>query len=421
MTCLPQRHRVAVDHPEVSNSLTLGRTPCLSSTTLRSSIWIRTSLSLRICGPRACRASGITPCPRSASTRESASTTGLLATFAFRVLAGFAMAGFDGYLPDMPARMSDIDPSAYDPRRRLSWMDQFDIEAQVLYPNVVAFFGWAFIEMQDQPIAVACVSAYNDFLAEFASANPNRLIPVCALPFWNIEASVRELERAHGLGHRGVVFGWQFENIGLPRLVEPHWDPILSKAQELGMSINLHVAASTRSKQDVNSMLKDRSEFSRPEYAKQTALMMASNLAAIAELTTSDLLLRYPRLKWVSVESGFGYIPFLLETLDWQWHNSGAASEQPGAPLPSERFREHMFGSFWFEKNSMSLLPEYADNIMFETDYPHPTCLCPGPASIADPARVMVKNSLSGTPDDVIRKVLWSNAATLYGVPDPVR
>ena len=56
----------------------------------------------------------------------------------------------------------------------------------------------------------------------------------------------------------------------------------------------------------------------------------------------------------------------------------------------------------------------YADNLTFESDYPHPTSLSPGPASIAKTPRDTILESLAGVPDDVCRKVLHDNAAKLY-------
>ena len=46
---------------------------------------------------------------------------------------------------------------------------------------------------------------------------------------------------------------------------------------------------------------------------------------------------------------------------------------------------------------------------MFETDFPHPTCLYPE-------VRKVVNESLDGQPERVQRKVLYETAARLYGV-----
>ena len=52
------------------------------------------------------------------------------------------------------------------------------------------------------------------------------------------------------------------------------------------------------------------------------------------------------------------------------------------------------------------------DNIMFETDYPHPTCLYPDPLE-------RVAKALEGLSAESQRKLLQDNAAALYHVSLP--
>ena len=47
-------------------------------------------------------------------------------------------------------------------------------------------------KLADAELMLACVVAYNDFLLEWISPDPRRFIPICAMPFWDVEASVRE-------------------------------------------------------------------------------------------------------------------------------------------------------------------------------------------------------------------------------------
>jgi predicted TIM-barrel fold metal-dependent hydrolase len=54
------------------------------------------------------------------------------------------------------------------------------------------------------------------------------------------------------------------------------------------------------------------------------------------------------------------------------------------------------------------------DNILYETDFPHPTSMSPGPASVADVPKDYIEQNLAGLPDDVLRKILHDNAARLY-------
>jgi uncharacterized protein len=52
---------------------------------------------------------------------------------------------------------------------------------------------------------------------------------------------------------------------------------------------------------------------------------------------------------------------------------------------------------------------------MFETDFPHPTSLSPGPASYAGRPADVLAGSMAGMPHDTVRKVLYENAARVYG------
>ncbi|MCP4306143.1 MAG: hypothetical protein GY937_09210 [bacterium] len=52
--------------------------------------------------------------------------------------------------------------------------------------------------------------------------------------------------------------------------------------------------------------------------------------------------------------------------------------------MPSEYFKRQVYGSFWFEKKGVdAALKDFPNNIMWETDYPHPTSQYPSPNSMA--------------------------------------
>ena len=51
---------------------------------------------------------------------------------------------------------------------------------------------------------------------------------------------------------------------------------------------------------------------------------------------------------------------------------------------------------------------------MFETDFSHPTCIAPGPASKSDGARSLIEQHLGGLDDDVLSKILNENTARVY-------
>jgi hypothetical protein len=60
------------------------------------------------------------------------------------------------------------------------------------------------------------------------------------------------------------------------------------------------------------------------------------------------------------------------------------------------------------------LLDLYPGNLMFETDFSHPTSLSPGPASSARNPKDHVLNVFSGVDERLARKILYENAAQIY-------
>jgi predicted TIM-barrel fold metal-dependent hydrolase len=334
---------------------------------------------------------------------------------AVTAVANWAAAGWREYPPSFPPSLQEADEAAFDANARLRRMDAMGIYAEVLYPNLLAFLTYAFLNLKDEQLRLECVCAYNDFLAEFASVAPDRFVALTVLPFWDVEASVQELERARSLGHRGVIFIGKPHKFGLPRIHEEHWRPIFATAQDMGLSVNFHVGFQEFTEEEFLGQM--RANVSRADFVKSTSLTMLGNSETIADVLLSGLCIKYPELKIVSVESGFGWLPYLLEALDWQWLNAGGAAEFPDRELPSFYFRRQLLGTFWFESQTIGrVIDLFADNIMFETDFPHPTSISPGPASSAKTPRDTLLGSLEGVDTDVVDKVTYRNAAEVYHV-----
>jgi predicted TIM-barrel fold metal-dependent hydrolase len=325
----------------------------------------------------------------------------------------FAYAGWGQYPPDMPNEYDEIDRGAFDPNDRLKRMDEYGIYAHVLYPNLIGFEAPLFMRLGPE-LSVLCTQAYNDYLIDFASADPNRFIPIAMVPFWDLEAAVKEMQRSREIGHKGILFANKYEMIGLPAFTDPYWDPIYAAAQDLELSVNFHVGFSSMKDgtHTAEKKLERRQSFEAAETARMTSIGIMTNADSIAAIVTSGLCDRFPRVKFVSVESGFGYITYLLESLDWHWKGYGAHLHSE--LLPSEYFRRQCYGSFWFERKTLSLLETYPDNFMFETDYPHPTSISPGPVSPADVPSVHIREAFADVPADVARKALHDNAAAVY-------
>jgi predicted TIM-barrel fold metal-dependent hydrolase len=153
-------------------------------------------------------------------------------------------------------------------------------------------------------------------------------------------------------------------------------------------------------------------------FAKVSSLIFLDNMRCVADLLFGGVCHRFPELTFVSVESGAGWIPGALEAFDWQWRNGGVRVEHPDYDLlPSEYFRRQIYGCFWFEEAAARFaIEQYPDNILYETDYPHPTCQFPGPATPAQYPRDYASGALAGLDEATTRKILHDNAAAVYGL-----
>jgi uncharacterized protein len=326
-----------------------------------------------------------------------------------------APAGWPTFPPDYPPRFEDCHLGAYDADARLRYMDEAGIWAQVLYPNVGGFGSENFLNMEDEELKLICVRAYNDFLHEWCAADLTRLLPVLATPFWDVDATVKEIERCAGMGARGILFTGEPHRYGLPVIGSHYWDPLWSIATETGMPIHFHIGNAG-----------DLPQLLTPERYEQHGSAGTQAFAAVdlfmkngvqcADLITCGMLARWPDLKFVSVESGMGWLPFVLEASDYSWLGAFRPGRERTSEdiLPSELFRDHVYVTYWFEEvapnHMLDLVP--IDNVLFETDFPHTTCLYGNIDST-------IKANLSHVSEEVRRKILWGNSAKLYNIPSP--
>ncbi|HUF99261.1 MAG TPA: amidohydrolase family protein [Ilumatobacter sp.] len=328
-------------------------------------------------------------------------------------VGGPAMAGWHEFPPAHPRRFSDTDPVTWDAVKRSQLMDRYNVRSQVLYPNVAVFDANSILAMDDTDLQLGCIQAYNDFLVDFGNEAPGRYVAVAALPFWDLDLTLAEIERTAAMGHKGIVFTQDPSYFGLPQLTDRYWDPMWASAQEKGLPVNFHIASGDL----------DLFNIGHPDngvqanYSAMGVSFFLANARTIAQLVTGGICHRFPDLNFVSVESGVGWLPFALEALDWQWKNCGVRQEHPEYDLlPSEYFRRQIYGCFWFERDTALHAIEVlgADNILYETDFPHPTSMSPGPASAAQHPDEYLRSNFSDVPLDSMRKVLHDNAARIY-------
>lgn len=309
-------------------------------------------------------------------------------------------------------QFADVHAGSSSVKERLAVMDDNGIHAQIVYPNILGFGGQASARV-DPALRLACVRIYNDAMAELQADSGERLFPMALLPWWDVAEAVKETERCAAMGLRGININSDphtaLDENGqpIPDLGHEHWFPLWEACEGLAMPVNFHIGASETAidwmgQQGWPSLPRDlRSGISG-------AMIFFNNGKVMANLIYSGILDRFKRLQFVSVESGIGWIPFLMEALDYQL--AEIAETRGFAKKPSEYFASNFNACFWFEKgkDAAAMCRRVGiDNVLFETDFPHPTSLYPF-------------DDLEGRLGDLSReereKVLSGNAARLYRI-----
>jgi predicted TIM-barrel fold metal-dependent hydrolase len=174
-----------------------------------------------------------------------------------------------------------------------------------------------------------------------------------------------------------------------------------------GLSINFHIGASEESMDFVGhqgwpGLHRDM------RAGLGGAMLFINNGKTMGNLILSGILDRFTKLKFVSVESGLGWIPFILEAIDYQMSETGFNAYKLQR-RPSEYFKTNFYACFWFERKNLvhDIRQLGVDNCLFETDYPHPICLYP-----VDNMDV----ALDGLTEGEKVKVLSGNAARVYNI-----
>lgn len=293
------------------------------------------------------------------------------------------------------------------PELRLADMDRDGVEAQVMYGPITSMI------VGDPALRTACVQTYNDWLTEFCAAAPNRLLGVAILPPEDPAAACDEVYR---LAKQGRL---RQANLHIARAAPPihdkAWAPVWTAFEETGLLLSFHVVVFGvgGTVLGMPAHLQDRTA----SVFNTTKLFMSQFLEPFVDLFAWGIFERHPRLRLVMAEAGVGWLPWIVQELDyrfWRLYEGKEYWDQRGGIdltlKPSDLFRRQVWVSFQDDEVAMSLLKFYGDgHVMWASDYPHPDSTWPNSRKIID--------KQMGELSPAVRKQLTrDNAAALYGL-----
>jgi predicted TIM-barrel fold metal-dependent hydrolase len=325
-------------------------------------------------------------------------------------VAAVAAVGKDGedYARHMKTGYEAVRPSGWDPVERLKDQDIDGVEAEVLYTSL----GMPLFGLKDAELQRACFRTYNDWLAEFCSHAPRRLLGVPLISLDDVSLAVAELERCCKQNLKGAMI-W-----GSPPEDRPYsssiYDPFWQAAAELEMPLSLHVVTGgTKSPawQMVGHIAKSEHDTPGISVLGTYHFLLADIQATLYTLVVSGVLERFPKLKIVSAENDTGWLPHFMYRLDHgykkYWANAGIRKL---AMDPSEYMRRQLYATFQDDPIGPATWSFFGeDNYMWASDFPHGDCTWPN-------SRKVIAADFAGVPEKVTGKIVFDNAVKLYGL-----
>ncbi|MEU8518337.1 amidohydrolase family protein [Streptomyces sp. NBC_01216] len=325
-----------------------------------------------------------------------------------------------GYVNPYEDLLADTADRNWNSARRLRELEADGIVAEVVFPNTVPpFFPSASLmapapTRQEYERRWAGLRAHNRWLADFCARAPGRRAGVAQILLNDVDEAVREIRRTREAGLTGgILLPGTPPGSGLPELHSRTYDPIWAVCAELEVPVNHHGGSASPPLGD--------------EPAARAVFMVETTWfshRALWHLVFGGAFRRHPGLRLVLTEQGSGWIPGVLEMLDY-YHarlvpagsRTATAESRFGTGLarsadrrPSEVWRENCFvGASFMRPHEVPLRDRIGlDKIMWGSDYPHDEGTTPY-------SREALRIAYAGLPPAEVAAMAGGNAARVYG------
>jgi predicted TIM-barrel fold metal-dependent hydrolase len=280
---------------------------------------------------------------------------------------------------------------------RIEDMDEYGVDAQVIYPTVGGqLLGKPF---KDLDLLAACCRAYNDWSLEYCSKDGERLRMAAMLP---VQAPDLAVEEVHRMVAKGAACFYVRPNpVAGRNLYHADYDPLWAAIAASGKPICIHDSGSPY----------------WPSYGDRMDTHTSGHIiahpveamVAMMSLIWFGVIQRHPDLKIVHVEADAGWVPYWLQRMEQHYDFSGQAEHPELQKRPTEYFKSNFLVAARGDEMTLPAAVQLVgeDFLTFNTDYPHPDGTWP---------KGMQDLEEQPISDDAKRKIFWSNAAPLFGI-----
>jgi predicted TIM-barrel fold metal-dependent hydrolase len=277
-------------------------------------------------------------------------------------------------------------------------LERDGVAAEVIYPNQ----SLALYLSPEPAYQMAVAHAYNDWAIEHFRPYAARFAPVGMVPVADIDAAVQEVERTARLGYRSIKVPITYR---LRPYNRPEYEPLWAAIEASGMVLAFH--AFTNSEDEYPTDWGE--EEGHGGALDFMAMRMADGQQPLSQIISSGVCDRHPNLKFVIVECGAGWLAWLLYVLDEQAEKKHMWIRPKLSLKPSEFFARQGCVTFTDDPMALRNLPfTGADCLLWGSDYPHDEGSFPH-------SQAVIERTFAGISADSKRKIIWDNAARLYG------
>ena len=301
-----------------------------------------------------------------------------------------------------------------EPELRVKDQDRDGVQAEVLY-GVLGATG----RLEDPEAAVEVLRIYNEWLADFCSARPERFAGLASIPNNPIDAAIAEVRR---VAKRGVLRGLDIANSAdLKPLWDPYWNPLWGVINETGLPLHFHTVSGYQpdhirkimliggdpTRASLPGMPEVDLAVARAAFATNITAFQLNMSSILTSMIYSGVLERYPRIRLVLGEAGIGWIPYVLWRMDAEWEDQ--FKDLSLRMAPSGYWKRQCWATYQTDPVGVKLIDELgADKVMWGSDFPHPDGIWPD-------SQEYIQRELGPLPAGIRRKIVCENAAKLYG------
>ena len=294
-------------------------------------------------------------------------------------------------------KFEDLHRGGWDPDARLADQDRDGVAAEVIYPTV----GMLLCNHRDYDYKKACFDAYNEWIAEYCAAHPDRLIGTGQTAMRSVDEGIEDVRKMKDLGLRGVMMP------GNPQVADyddPIYDPFWQATLDMQMPLSFHILTS---RSDVVG--------AAPRGPKINGFLsiIRGNQDIMGTFIFGGVFERNPKLKIVCVEADAGWVPHYMYRMDHAYdrHRYWLKPGQTLSKKPSEYFSEHIYTTFqddWVAFRMKDLCNPR--RLMWANDFPHSDSTWPWSQEL------LAKHTAHLTQEEK-DWILHDNVAELYGLP----